>query len=444
MWSIRKKLPLLLTLSAALALTAAPVQSCAASKVTATVPTYKCELEYNDVDNKTSKYPLLNYKGVTYFPMTWGYCRTLGLTSVWIQGEGLFIASWGTYAVGEYDYEFPVYAGSRNPGKVTATVADYPIFVNGKQLDNSKEEYPILNFRDVTYFPMTWRFAREEFDWDTDWSQQENRFSVHWQIEDDTSYDLDVYEVTDTEAYLVRDVSKSVVIGEHDGSDVYSTKAWVEFCKLDFATGTLTESEERGSYESYRVGDTNYLPVGRLDDDISLITDITYTDEQIPAPYTPFTSRGYARIGDTDYLMDEGVITEDAIRAGEYVFVNARRYTGWKGFVCGNYELYRLNTATGVVDRMDTNYKDYASMKLLGTDAGGRLYVKCQQGVGEMGMEGGLMNASAYNDGYYIMDPDTGALTLLRRFVYTDGDILTPDGHIYGIFDWKNSVEKLY
>ena len=43
-----------------------------------------------------------------------------------------------------------------------------------------------------------------------------------------------------------------------------------------------------------------------------------------------------------------------------------------------------------------------------------------------------------------LLNPATGKLKLLRRFVYTDGDILTPDGHIYGIFDWKNAVELLY
>lgn len=36
----------------------------------------------------------------------------------------------------------------------------------GKCLDNSAEPYPLLNFRGVTYFPLTWRFAVEEFGWE--------------------------------------------------------------------------------------------------------------------------------------------------------------------------------------------------------------------------------------------------------------------------------------
>lgn len=37
--------------------------------------------------------------------------------------------------------------------------------VNGEVIDNSKEKYPLLLFRDVTYFPLTWRFAVDEFGW---------------------------------------------------------------------------------------------------------------------------------------------------------------------------------------------------------------------------------------------------------------------------------------
>lgn len=44
---------------------------------------------------------------------------------------------------------------------------DYQIAVNtvvkSEFLDNSAEPYPLLNFRGVTYFPLTWRFAVEEF-----------------------------------------------------------------------------------------------------------------------------------------------------------------------------------------------------------------------------------------------------------------------------------------
>ncbi len=44
-------------------------------------------------------------------------------------------------------------------------IAGGAVRVNGKTVDNSREQYPLLLFRDVTYFPLTWRFAVEEFGW---------------------------------------------------------------------------------------------------------------------------------------------------------------------------------------------------------------------------------------------------------------------------------------
>ncbi len=52
-----------------------------------------------------------------------------------------------------------------NIGQYEATIAEFPIYVNDKNINNFMEEYPLLLFRDVTYFPLTWRFAVEEFGW---------------------------------------------------------------------------------------------------------------------------------------------------------------------------------------------------------------------------------------------------------------------------------------
>lgn len=445
-----------------------PAPARAASGVSATIPTYTWELAYENVDYKNSVYPPLNYKGVTYFPMTWGYCRLLGLTSVWIEGEGLFIASWGSYGPAAGD-EFPTYAAANNPKTVTATLPTYPIYVNGKRIDNSKEEYPLLNFRGVTYFPMTWRFAREEFNWNTEWSAEENRFAIHWQIESDWGYQTSVYEVTDTAAYLVKYSSHSVAIGENErGDTVYTTENAQKYYTLDFATGQLTESEQRASYDDWAHSKVD-MPIGVLPEGVTVRNERAYTRDDIPAPYTPFVAHATVTVDGREYAIGEGsgdVIVTRAVRVGDYVFCNAKRFTGWKGFTNPNEELYRIDvtaymdaegntyrkSSAEAVERMDTwdIYRDYGSMKLIGvsihndTPRGYPLVVKCQQGSAQYAGEGGVMEASAYNDGYYAMNPVTGQLELLRRFVYTDGDILTPDGHIYGIFDWKNTVEKLY
>ena len=427
-----------------------PVCAFAASDVSATIPTYTWELEYHNVDYTNSIYPPLNYRGVTYFPMTWDYCRLLGLTCVWVEGEGLFIASWGSngFSTGEYgEAVFPAYETTHNPKTVTVTFPTYPIWVNGKRIDNSKEEYPLLNFRGVTYFPMTWRFAREEFNWNTEWSAEEPRFAVHWQIDSDWDVRTSVYEVTDTSAYLVKNIGHSVPIGVHEYGDaaytVYTVENSQAFCTLDFATGKLTESEKRSSFDSWANGETDSLPVGQVPQGVTFRTELEYTNDA-PPPYTTFIARGYVRVDGKEYLIGEGICVTNAVRAGDYVFCNARRYTGWKGWTNPNKELYRIDTTKGTVERLDTGYENWRSMKLLGCAADGRLYLKCQQGSELYAGDGGVMEASACNDGYYAMEPATGEVCLLRRFVYTDGDILTPEGHVYGIFDWKNSIELLF
>ncbi|MCR5826784.1 MAG: hypothetical protein K6G54_09480, partial [Oscillospiraceae bacterium] len=401
-----------LVLLLAASLCPAPVH--AASGVTATIPTYTWELEYRNVDYKNSVYPPLNYKGVTYFPMTWDYCRLLGLTSVWIDGEGLFIASWGSsgFSTGEFGANvFPTYEATHNPKTVTATLPTYPIWVNGKRIDNAKEEYPLLNFRGVTYFPMTWRFAREEFDWNTEWSQEENRFAVHLGIDSDWFFATDVYELTDTAAYLFRSIFHNVPIGvDEDGDVTYTVEDSSAFCKLDFATGEVTESEKRPSFDAWMNGEGGSVQtVGRLPEGVTIRKELEYTEspDVIPSPYTPFVARGYVTVDGTEYLIDEGIAVTDAARAGGYVFCNARRYTGWKGWTNPNEELYRIDAAKGTVERLDTQYENYGSMKLLGCAADGKLYLKCQQGSSEYGGEGGVMEASAYNDGYYKMDAAT-------------------------------------
>ena len=134
--------------------------------VTVTLPTFAVTLNDTKIDSAHSEYPLIVYRDITYFPMTYHASRFLHLKSNWYQTEPK-----GTLFVGYSDASEDTWtdtpATSKNTVTAKATVADYQIAVNtvdkGKCLDNSAEPYPLLNFRGVTYFPLTWRFAVEEF-----------------------------------------------------------------------------------------------------------------------------------------------------------------------------------------------------------------------------------------------------------------------------------------
>ena len=140
-----------------------------AKTVTISVPTYPIVVNGVKIDLGESKYPFIVYNDITYFPMTYNDCRVLGLETQWKgNGEGLVIEKTGITAA------YLAYPSlTTNRGSYKATVATFPIKVNGKVVDNSKQQYPILSFRDITYFPMTWEFGVNEFGWDYSFSPRE-------------------------------------------------------------------------------------------------------------------------------------------------------------------------------------------------------------------------------------------------------------------------------
>lgn len=168
--SVRKKIVLyavLLTLSLNLILP--PKESIAAdSNVKVTLPKFPIKLNGNKVENQYREYPLLVYKDITYFPMTWYDSRLLGLRTEWTQNDGLKIVK------GNVTSSFvPDRTSHTNSSSYKATVPTFEITINGGTVDNSKEEYPLLNYKDVIYFPLTWKFAHVEFGWDYVWSDSE-------------------------------------------------------------------------------------------------------------------------------------------------------------------------------------------------------------------------------------------------------------------------------
>ncbi len=136
-------------------------------KLTATMPGFSVTVNGQVIDNANSRYPLLVYKGITYFPMTWDYTRALGLKTGWDSVEGFSIEKDPSLAGTELKQDLG-YVNDLN-AENTVSMAGFKVRVNGKEIDNNSEEYPLLVFRDVTYFPMTWRFAVTEFGLKTSW-----------------------------------------------------------------------------------------------------------------------------------------------------------------------------------------------------------------------------------------------------------------------------------
>lgn len=162
---IMKKFIILLSLILALSATLSPASYAADAGVT--IPTFNVALNGVSFESTSAKYPLVVYKGITYFPMTWNLSRSLGLTLKYSATSGLEIQKAASLETVKQDT-----AGSnRLNSTYTAKIVTYPVIVGGQRIDNAREAYPILNFRDITYFPLTWRFAKELFGWDYQYSQ---------------------------------------------------------------------------------------------------------------------------------------------------------------------------------------------------------------------------------------------------------------------------------
>ena len=136
-------------------------------QVTVTVPAFPVTLNGLTIEQTNNQYPSLVYKDITYVPMTYYDAQLLGLDSQWEAQSGLAIQKTAFVADQETAQQryVPYKSETANTDSYTALRPSFAIMVNGKAIDNSKEEYPLLVFRDVTYFPLTWRFAVDEFGW---------------------------------------------------------------------------------------------------------------------------------------------------------------------------------------------------------------------------------------------------------------------------------------
>lgn len=142
-------------------------QAAEAKDVKVTLPTFNVTLNGVSVDQVHNEYPLLVYNDITYVPMTYYDARLLGLSTAWDNNSGLSVAPLSFIPDAQTaQSQYKSYTTDKsNQKSYTASVAQFKIKVSGQEVDNAKEEYPLLVFRDVTYFPLTWHYAVTTFGW---------------------------------------------------------------------------------------------------------------------------------------------------------------------------------------------------------------------------------------------------------------------------------------
>lgn len=227
-----------------------------AKEVKVIIPTFNVTINREKIDNSTSKYPLITYNDVTYIPMTWAYCQSLGLLSEYTHENGFKLQQTGKSIPLEQDL-----TGNNQLGaEYIATTPTYKVYVNGRRIDNSKEQYPILNFRDITYFPLTWNFMVEEFGWQTKWDDRRGLYiSAIGEIEvpvqsitlNKQSLKMEINQTEKLEAHILPTYAYNQdVIWESDNKNVAVVNNQGQVTAVGEGTAIITARTKDGNYTS--------------------------------------------------------------------------------------------------------------------------------------------------------------------------------------------------
>jgi len=190
-----------------------------AEDVEVVIPDFDITINGNLIDNQTEPYPFIAYKGITYIPMTWDLSLALGLELKWDPSRGLKVSKRDMMKV----YVQKEKVINNVGGKYSAEVVDFPVEVNGVKIDNSTAEYPLLNFRNITYFPMTYDYMVNQFSsgykWDND---------TGLKVSADENLEINIPKPYEVKLKVDHDIlkeeiilSEQMIVVEYDAEDDY-------------------------------------------------------------------------------------------------------------------------------------------------------------------------------------------------------------------------------
>lgn len=440
-------------------------------KIKVQIAPFSTEIDYMSVDNRYVEYPLITYKDITYFPMTFDLCAQLGLVCGYENEKGLFI----TREYVDYYPETPKPFGDKATNYYKklydAQIPTYPVYLNGVYIDNEKEEYPLINFRGITYFPMTWRFAYEELNFDIEWSEKDYSFKLYEDGKSSPPYAYGVegnivklqnsnavYETTITETGDERYSLLYTYYSHYEFDTIAQSVSRKEDSKIqqpvlmpdrgDAVAPTVLEATVKG--KSIYVGDSLLIT---LDDEESVtaadvyeyktgesaLLHITVQIGDAPAPYTTLKSYFFKRdaSGIKQIPWDERNNFSGIYPDGNGAFyISTRGYRptysgrGSNGFS----DIYRYTDGAASFECITEKHKDlFNSMSVVGV-SDGKLYVLGMWYNAEKDRFNNHESSmfSAVNSGYYTIDMQSGELTKL--YPYISGEtFFGPDGNLYCI-----------
>lgn len=398
------------------------------------------------------------------------------MVSGYTEEDGLYVANYYSEQT-----ETSLDAGGYQPAgsRHTAVIPSYPIYINGQRIDNSREAYPLLNFRGITYFPLTWRFVVDEFGWDETWSDETGYFLCTWgraaQYPSGTHYyGVSFYALETYRDYAILEKMSEERVIEGESDNYVGRKE--TYYKLNYAGDTLTEIASKETADTPHAsgavsgesvdalfsssGSVLYYQGNELLDltedagagnaiagvygmrhsvnGMSVYTlSALFTQGETAAP-PPYTSRKYYAFADSG----DGVLHRVASWPTDQV-LSAVYPRGADGvYLCSTGRIFgssRWNNSRGWITAVGADlsetalngrWADWNSLRAVGMDDAGNLYLlntwfpdydTAMWNKGEV---------SPVNDGYFRLGVD-GSLTKVHPFVDSDEIFVTPSGGIY-------------
>lgn len=129
---------------------------------------------FNDVEIRSeyAKYPLLQYKNIVYIPVE-QYKEFLGMSYTWNEPSKSYYVKKDWITEEKLILEKQK---TKNALSYTVKIIDCPIHVvdypEPITMQNRQAEYPVLQFRNMLYFPLTWQYAHNVFGWNYQWTAE--------------------------------------------------------------------------------------------------------------------------------------------------------------------------------------------------------------------------------------------------------------------------------
>ncbi len=467
-------------LSIILLLSASPAVFAGSDSVRVQIAPWYTQLDNMSVYNGAAEYPFLVYKGITYLPLTYKVCVRLGLMTDFDADEGFYIANALLPFIEAETEVFGKEATNYYGTGYIATIPSYPIYLNGIRVDSSKEEYPFLNFRGITYLPLTYKFAVEELNLSFTFSKEENSFriynrkntnyygnigtnpngeiSVIVQSEGYTEYNengqtmrfpyfwFDDYIFHEKKSFLEKTGSRLEWKQEIDSALKGFNEAERPECDaLAVINGKLfyndTELLLSGEYASsvygyeYDIGEGKSLVLAR----------VSYRES--PSPYAQMNeylylkdSQSVTRIGGYDSLCLFDKIYPDGY-GGAYICTSAYRPVGFASrWIIPHSTIYRLSS-DGTFYDMCESYPDINSIRAAGMHDG-KLYVTAMNYYYGKSFysSAGYSPFSPLDSGFYCIDTQTDGMTKLYAYAGHSEAFVTENGGFYIFAEYANKA----